>query len=96
MPKRSLLGWFDRGNQRAMDYVRSRPDAGLKVLPYARSDSARRWGIAMLIGVGLAGFIFGWLGGVIALAVAAPFFWGLEHHFFFNKAGGDDVEDGVD
>lgn len=93
MPKRSLLGWFDRGNQRAMDYVRSQPDYGSKVMPYAKSESARRTGIVILVVLGLAGFFFGWVGAVIALVVAAPIFWRLEHHFFFQRTANGDTGD---
>ncbi len=67
-----------------MDHVRSQPDAGLRAMPYAKSDKARRIGLVLLAGIGLSGFIFGWLGGLIALLVAVPFMWRLEHHFFFN------------
>jgi hypothetical protein len=91
MAKRSVLGWFDRGNQRAMDYVRSQPDAGMRFAPYAKSDSARRAALAIVIAVGLVAAIFGWLPGLIALIIAAPFLWRLEHHFFFGGRDADDV-----
>jgi hypothetical protein len=82
MARRSLLEWLDRGNQLAMDHVRSNPDAGLKSLPYAKSDSARRKAVIILAIVGISGLILGWVGALIALVVSAPFFWRLEHHFF--------------
>ena len=98
MAKRSLLGWFDQGNQRAMDYVRSQPDAGSKVLPYAKSDSARRWGIVIAVVVCLVGFFLGWVGALIAFVVAAPIGWRLEHHFFFQRShnGGTVDQTGVE
>ena len=85
MAKHRLLGWFDRGNQRAIDYVRSQPDEGLRSMPYAKSDSARRTAIGIIAVVGLIAWIFGWLAGLVALVVAAPFLWRLEHHFFFGR-----------
>lgn len=93
MAKRSVLGWFDRGNQRAMDHVRARPDSGRKILPYAKSDSARRWEIVLLIAISLTGFFFGFIGALIALAIAAPIFWKLEHHFFFGHPNDGDKPD---
>ena len=84
MTKGSVLGWFDRGNQRAMDYVRSQPDSGLKIAPYAKSDASRRTAIAIVVVVGLMAAI-DWRGGIVALVVAAPLLWRLEHHFFFGR-----------
>lgn len=89
MAKRSVLGWFDRGNQRAMNYVRSRPDSGLKALPYAKSDSARRTAVVVFVIVALIAAIFGWLPGLVALLVASPLLWRLEHHFFFGHRDTD-------
>lgn len=89
MAKRGVLGWFDRGNQRAMDYVRSRPESGLKMVPYAKSDSARRRAVVIIVVIGLIATIFGWLPGLVALVVAAPFLWRLEHHFFFGRHDAD-------
>ena len=74
-----------------MDYIRSRPDSGLQILPYARSDSARRKGVALLVALSLAGFFFGWIGALIALVIAAPLFWRLEHHFFFGRSNDDEA-----
>ena len=98
MARRSLLGWLDEGNQRAMDYLRSQPDAGSKVLPYARSASARRAGIVIALVVCLVGFCLGWVGALIAFVVAAPIGWGLEHHLFFQRShnGGTVDQNGVE
>jgi len=91
MPKRSLLAWLDKGNQRAMDYARAQPDLGTKTLPYAKSDSARRIGAGLAVMVALTAFLFGWVGGVIAIVVAAPLFWRLEHHFFLTRSPDTDT-----
>lgn len=98
MAKGSPLDWFDRGNQRAMDYQRSRPDAGLKSMPYAKSDSARRTAIAIIVVVGSIATIFGWRAGLVALVVAVPLLWRLEHHFFLFFLGrrGAEVSDSDD
>jgi hypothetical protein len=88
MAKRSLLRWLDEGNQRAMDHVRARPESGLKTNPYLKSESSRPAAVALMTAVMLAGLIFGWIGGVIALVLAAPFLWRLEHHFFFTRSQG--------
>ncbi|MDO8388926.1 MAG: hypothetical protein Q7V57_00430 [Actinomycetota bacterium] len=37
------------------------------------------------VAIGFVGFLFCWLGGLVALVVAAPFLWKLEHHFFFGR-----------
>lgn len=87
-----LLGWLDRGNQRAMDAVRSNPDAGVKVLPYAKSESARRKLIATAAMVGIVGLVFGWIGALLTCAVAVPLVWSLEHHYFFGRNGTDEGE----
>ena len=86
MRKRSLLAWLDKGNQRAMDYARAQPDLGTKTLPYAKSDSARRIGAVLAVMVALSAFLFGWVGGVIAIVVAVALFWRIEHHFFFPRS----------
>ena len=79
-----ILNWLDRGNQRAMDDLRSNPDAGFKLLPYAKSESARRRLIATSAVPGIAGLVFGWIGAVVALVVTVPLVWKLEHHHFFG------------
>jgi hypothetical protein len=90
MAKRSLLGWFDRGNQRSMDYIRSQPESGIQIVPYAKSDSARHTAVVIIVVVGLIATILDWRAGVVAWVVAAPLLWRLEHHFFF---GSNDVDD---
>lgn len=92
MARHRLIGWLDRGNQRAMDDIRSNPDAGLKVLPYAKSDAARRQLLLTVAIVGIVGVIFGWIGAVVALAIAMPLVWKLEHHHFFGHGGTDDAD----
>jgi hypothetical protein len=89
MAKGGLLAWFDRGNQRATDYQRSQAQEGVEFAPYAKSDSARRIAIVVVVALGLTAAIFGWLAGLVALAVAAPFLWKLEHHFFFGRHDDD-------
>jgi hypothetical protein len=89
MARRGLLDWFDRGNQRAMDHLRSHEGSGVKFAPYAKSDSARRTGAAIVVAVGLIALIFGWLPGLVALVVALPFLWRLDHHFLFGRHGTD-------
>lgn len=89
MAKRGLLDWFDRGNQRTMDYRRSQADSGVKFGPYAKSGSARRMAAAIIVVVGLVALIFGWLPGLIAFVVAVPCLWGLDHHFFFGHRSTD-------
>ncbi|MGB8861342.1 MAG: hypothetical protein WCC60_18945 [Ilumatobacteraceae bacterium] len=92
MARHRLLGWLDRGNQRAVAAVRSNPDAGVKVLPYAKSDSARRKLIATAAIVGIVGLIFGWTGVLLACAVAVPLVWKLEHHYFVGRNDTDEGE----
>ena len=92
MARYRLLGSLDCGNQRAMNAIRSNPDAGVKVLPYAKSESARRKLIATAAIVGVVGLIFGWIGAMLACAVAVPLVWKLEHHNFFGRNATDEGE----
>ena len=85
MAKRSFPTWLDEGNQRSVDYLRAHPEAGTEIHPFAKSDRSRRSAVMVTIAAGLSGFFFGWVGGLIALVVAIPFAWKLEHHFFFER-----------
>jgi zinc transporter ZupT len=64
----------------------------MKVLPYAKSESARRQLLPTLAIVGLIGMIFGWIGALVALAIAVPLVRKLEQHHFFGHDGTDDTE----
>ena len=99
MSKGRIWRFFDEGNQRAMDYVRSQPDAGHRTMPYAKSDSARQWAIVILAVVGVVGFIGGPFWAIGALVLALPLLWRLEHHFFLRRRETDaatKVDDSTD
>lgn len=92
MPKGRFWRFFDEGNQRAMDHIRSQPDAGHRPMPYAKSESARQWAIAIMVGVGVVSFLGGLVWALVALVLAAPVLWRLEHHFFFRRSGSGDAK----
>lgn len=72
-----------------MDYQRSQPDVGVKSMPYAKSDSARRAAIAIIVIVGAIATFFDWRAGLVALVLAIPLIWRVEHHFFFGHRDAD-------
>jgi hypothetical protein len=88
--RKGLLAWLDRGNQRAMDHVRADPDAGLKALPYAKSDRARRTSLLLMLVPAAAGLLLGWIAGVVAFVLVMPILWKQEHHFFFGRGRADE------
>lgn len=85
MSKRSLLKFLDDGNQRASEHLRSRPDAPLTMVPYAKSTSARRIAVGVVIVIGVIAMFFGILWSLLVLLLAAPALWQLEHHFFLDR-----------
>lgn len=87
-PMGRFLRFFDDGNQRAMNHLRSQPNAGIRMIPYAKSESARRAAICIIVVIGLVGMAFGIWWAALALAVMAPILWRLEHHFFLRRRQG--------
>ena len=59
---------------------------------WAVSDWARRKLIASAAIVGIVGLFFGWIGALLACAVAVPLVWKLEHHYFFGRNDTDEGE----
>lgn len=88
MARLGLLERIDRRNQAVADYLGSRPEAGTKAFPYAKTERARRLLGFVAVGVGVVTMLawtrFGWVAGVVmmvvAVAVGAVVSWRLEHH----------------
>lgn len=68
-----------------MDHVRANPDSGLKALPYAKSDRARRTALLLILIPVAAGYLLGWVAALVALFAVAPLLWKHEHHFFIGR-----------
>lgn len=88
---KGFLAWLDGGNQRAMDHVRADPEAGLKALPYAKSDKARRTSLLVMLIPVAALLLFGWIAAIVVFVLVLPVLWKQEHHFFLGRDQAEDT-----